>query len=371
MLLSRRAKEAIKTALALAIAMGVALALGWEKPYWAGFAVAMISLQTAGASLNKGFLRVMGTLAAAVVAILLLSAFTQERWLFLSVLTLWVGYCVYRMRSQKGEYFWQTSGVTAMILIVSAGTTSESAFNIVVARTQETGLGVLVYSLVTFLLWKESGRGALDKTLRDLIAGQHKLFQACRGLTGGAAPTQALRHLAMQEAQHLTDFEHAINAAETDSFAVWEVRRQWRALHHHSRRLMVALGGWRESTRELAHLDRPQVVPNLDAFFAEIERRFAGLPELLDGRAPQQPLHRMALDVDMSAVRALPLFDRAAVAVARTQLERLESATAAVTELIADIRQVGPTASKDLLSLPRTAGLALDPDRLVAAIRVC
>jgi len=42
--ISTRAKEAIKTGLAMTIAYGIALSMDWEKPYWAGFAVAMISL---------------------------------------------------------------------------------------------------------------------------------------------------------------------------------------------------------------------------------------------------------------------------------------------------------------------------------------
>ncbi len=37
--LSTRSKESIKIALAMAIAY--AIALGWEKPFWAGFAVAI------------------------------------------------------------------------------------------------------------------------------------------------------------------------------------------------------------------------------------------------------------------------------------------------------------------------------------------
>jgi uncharacterized membrane protein YgaE (UPF0421/DUF939 family) len=60
--LSIRSKEAIKTGLAMAITYGIALQLGWEKPSWAGMAVAMISLSTAGQSLNKGAMRMLGTL---------------------------------------------------------------------------------------------------------------------------------------------------------------------------------------------------------------------------------------------------------------------------------------------------------------------
>ena len=35
MILSRKAKEAIKTALAITIAYGIALQMGWYKPMWA------------------------------------------------------------------------------------------------------------------------------------------------------------------------------------------------------------------------------------------------------------------------------------------------------------------------------------------------
>ena len=44
-MLSRRAKEAIKAGLAMAIAFGIALAMDWEKPNWAGLAVAMVSIR--------------------------------------------------------------------------------------------------------------------------------------------------------------------------------------------------------------------------------------------------------------------------------------------------------------------------------------
>jgi len=51
---SVRFKEAFKTALAMTIAYGIALSMDWDRPYWAGFAVAFISLATIGQSLNKG-----------------------------------------------------------------------------------------------------------------------------------------------------------------------------------------------------------------------------------------------------------------------------------------------------------------------------
>ena len=50
--MSRRAKDSIKTALAMTIAYGIALSMDWDNPYWAGFAVAFVSLSTIGMSMN-------------------------------------------------------------------------------------------------------------------------------------------------------------------------------------------------------------------------------------------------------------------------------------------------------------------------------
>jgi uncharacterized membrane protein YccC len=60
--LSDRIKTAIKTALATVLAYGVALSMDWDDAHWAAFAVAFCTLSTAGESLNKGLLRLSGTL---------------------------------------------------------------------------------------------------------------------------------------------------------------------------------------------------------------------------------------------------------------------------------------------------------------------
>ena len=39
MTLNIRTKEAIKTALAMTIAYGIALSMDWDRPYWASFSV--------------------------------------------------------------------------------------------------------------------------------------------------------------------------------------------------------------------------------------------------------------------------------------------------------------------------------------------
>ena len=144
--LSTRTKESIKTALAMTIAYAIAFYLGWEKPYWAGFAVAMVSLDTAGASLNKAAMRILGTLAAGAAALIFIALFPQERWDRIICVSLYVGLCVYKMAGNRHQYFWFVSAfVTLVIMIDAAPTDSLRAFQITVARVEETAMGILVY----------------------------------------------------------------------------------------------------------------------------------------------------------------------------------------------------------------------------------
>ena len=115
----------------MTIAYGIALAMDWDKPMWAGLAVAFISLSMAGQSLNKGAMRTLGTLFAVVVSLIILSLFPQERWGFMAALSVFVGLCTYLMGCGRPQYFWNVAGfVTASIGLEASGSTSQDAFNV-------------------------------------------------------------------------------------------------------------------------------------------------------------------------------------------------------------------------------------------------
>ena len=213
-MLSQRAKEAIKTGLAMAIAFGIALAMDWENPYWAGFAVAVISLSTAGQSLNKGAMRMLGTLVAAVAALTLLALFPQDRWLLMIALSVYLAGCTFMLTGKKRQYFWFCSAFVCVIIVVSGGPDSENAFHTVVERTQETGVGILVYGLISAFLWPQSSRSDLEAASLRLIAVQHRLFRSYRELMGGQGTMAATRSERLEQVP--------------DSYTVWEVRHFWR-----------------------------------------------------------------------------------------------------------------------------------------------
>ncbi len=142
----------------MAISFGIALQLGWEKPSWAGFAVAMISLSTAGQSINKGAMRMLGTLVGLAAALTFLALFSQDRWLFLIVVSLYLGFCTYMLTGKKLVYFWFVSAFVCMLIAIQGGADSQNAFYTALVRAQETGLGILVYSLISISCGRKSAQ---------------------------------------------------------------------------------------------------------------------------------------------------------------------------------------------------------------------
>jgi len=369
-MLSRKTKESIKTALAMAIAYGIALSMGWDKPMWAGFAVAFVSLSTSGQSLNKAALRMVGTLLAIVVSLTLIAWFVQDRWLFVVFIVAWVGLCTYLMSGTRYQYLWHVAGFATVIICFDAGADPVHAFNTAMLRAQETGLGILVYGLISVLLWPSNSRADFEDSVVKLASVQHKLYRAYHDLMlnkADAADVQALRAEAVQ-AQ--TGFNQLLPAAQTDSYEVWELRRQWR----HYQRLVSEVGEvlehWRESFDELQALDLHALLPNLEAFDAEMERRFVEIERLLDNQVPQDAPVPIELALDKTGLDQLSHFHKAALTVTRSSAHRLEVLTRSLLDCVSDIKGFSRPHTGAEYHVDKKSGFVPDPERMLGAFRV-
>ena len=370
MTLSTRTKEAIKTALAMTIAYGIALYMDWEKPLWAGFAVAMISLSTTGQSLNKGAMRMLGTLVGVTAALIFLALFFQARWWMILSLSLYVGFCTYMLTGKKYPYAWFVSGFVCLVVGVSAGTTAEQAFQMAVERTQETGMGILVYSLISVFIWPQSSAGAFNNASRKLFATQTQLYRAYLGLMDGKGTAEESRPLRLQEAQLLNQVGQLLMAAEMDSYEVWEVRKQWHRFLAQSTALMEVLERWRQSFAEIQELKLTTLMPNLESLGSEIDLRFQQTERMLAGEKPDHMPQVVTLKVDKTETLSLNHFQKAAVTVTKMQFERLEALSRSLFDCIQDIRGYGRQVSMVHREERPSSGLAIDLDRLGAAIMV-
>ena len=368
--LSVRARESIKTGLAVAVAIAIALRMDFLEPAWAGFAATMISLDTAGQSLNKAALRMLGTLLGFVASLTFMSLFPQQRWAMLLALTPYIGLCTYMLAGKKRQYAWFVAGFVCLTIMVHAGTDSLSMFRYAVARLEETALGILVFSLISIFLWPRNSKSDLDAASRALFDTQRELFRAYRGLLAGRGRVEESGPLRLQEVQRLTQLGQALAAAETDTYEVWELRYAWRRFLQQSTVLLETLGRWRTSLPEVRPLALGRLLPDLDAFLADLERRFEQIERMLAGREAGGEPRSIELAIDESALRALSNFEKAALVLFRTQLQKLDEISRALFDCLRDIEGSGRIVSKPLREADRSPRLALDPDRFRSAVTV-
>src|SRR5216683_985801 len=77
------------------LALYVAFWLELDNAFWAGTSAAIVCQPQLGASLRKGWFRMIGTIVGAITIVVLSACFPQERGLFLTSLALWGAACAF------------------------------------------------------------------------------------------------------------------------------------------------------------------------------------------------------------------------------------------------------------------------------------
>ena len=174
---STKIREAFKLALAFALVYGIALKINWLSPSWAGWSVVAIAATSGGESLQKGLLRIWGTILASMVGLAIISLGAQNRWVFMLLTAGWLFFATYKMLAdKKRSYFWFVAGYVTLV-ITAAGPSSAGGFYIAVFRTLETILGIVVYTFIAVFLWPRTNIGAIKKALSALLDTQNNLFR--------------------------------------------------------------------------------------------------------------------------------------------------------------------------------------------------
>src|SRR5271154_5869679 len=125
------------------LALYVAFRLELDNAYWAGTSAAFVCQPHLGASLRKGWFRMIGTVVGAVVIVVLTAVFPQTRFGFLVGLALWGGACalVATLLRNFASYAAALAGYTAAIVasdqLGATGGLNGQAFILAVTRVSE------------------------------------------------------------------------------------------------------------------------------------------------------------------------------------------------------------------------------------------
>jgi uncharacterized membrane protein YccC len=377
--LSTNTKEAIKIALAMTIAYYVALRFSWLNPTWSATTVAFISQPTAGQSLQKGLLRMGGTLLALVAGLFYLGLFPQDRWLFFISFSPYLAFVSYKMTGKNGQYLWFIAAMVSMMIITAGPGSSEHAFNFGIYRSLETLVGIVIWTLVSVFVWPRSNRGALEKISQSLLQN-HQLFlhdyQAC---IMGSGSGEKLTIDRSQQGKLISQFEQTISAAASESYEVREVRHLWEHLNRLALSMMEGMDRLASGHADLQGINVHRVLPELHMVFSELESRLENGRNMLEGKPSPDLCTAISLMPSGKDFRALDYFQRAAVQLTINELDKLDALTRSMVASIMEIKGYEKieadnpmlVTSRPSRSIGSSMGLpVLDADRVRASIMV-
>lgn len=374
--LSPRVKLAIKTSLAVLIAYAIALHMDWEKPYWAAWTAFSVGLATTGEGVQKGLMRLAGGLVGAVGGFVLLAFFIQERWLFVTFLSLYGAVFTYLALSSKGHgYFWQQAGFFATVIAFDSAFSPGNAFEIGIDRAQETGTGLVTYVVIALLLWPESSGRKLVHTAQALIDKARRLLGVCTARVGGAAGDQETTALRDDIHRLQAQVDKLLGVARSDSWEVAEAYSDWRAFQAEIAALDETLIRWGADLDEHQLAILRALVPKLTVYLQELDRRLEGAAAMIAGKAPSRQPEPLAIEWDDQRLQSLGHFDIAAVTAQRDRLRQLDNLSLALYraacriaafDCAADQQDVKP---QPAVAAPSPGPLPLDRDHFDEAVR--
>ena len=163
---------ALRIWLAMVLALYAAFWLQLEGASSAMVCVAILAQPKRGQALSKAFYRFVGTLVGAVVAIVLIALFAQDRVLLLVSLATWLMLCVFTAHflQDTRAYGAMLSGYTVAIIAIAHIDAPLGVFDAAVDRVAAIAIGIVAITFINDALASPSTWRALRGTLDGAIA---------------------------------------------------------------------------------------------------------------------------------------------------------------------------------------------------------
>ena len=160
---------AVRIWLAMTLALYAAFWLQLSSASSAAVCVAILAQPTRGQALSKALYRFLGTIVGAVVAIVLMALFAQDRVLLLVGFATWLGACVFTAHflQDSRAYGAMLSGYTVAVIAIAHIDAPQSTFDAAVDRVAAITLGIVAITFINDAL----GSPSIWRTVRDTLGG--------------------------------------------------------------------------------------------------------------------------------------------------------------------------------------------------------
>ena len=262
------------------LALYVAFWLELDNAYWAGTTAAIVCQPHLGASLRKGWFRMIGTVIGAVAIVVLTACFPQDRAPFLVGLALWGAACalVATLLRNFAAYAAALAGYTAAIIasdqLGATGGPNGQAFMLAVYRASEICIGIVCAGVVL----AATDLGGARRRLATLFAGhfgRDRLpFHRHIGYAGAEfEQTQTIRR---ELVRRVIALDPVIDEAIGESS---ELRYHSPVLQNAVDGLLTALASWRTAAVLLARSPEERARREAGAVLAEVPKELRTRPE--------------------------------------------------------------------------------------------
>ena len=375
-------REAIKIGLATVITYYIAMRMDWMNPTWAAIAVGMISLPTAGQSINKGILRMRGTLIAFVAGLFFLGLYPQSRWLFFIALTPFLGFIAYKTAGSKNQYFWFVIGFVTLMICTAGSGTSDYMFQFAAFRTLETLMGILVWTLISVFIWPRSNLDALKTVSKSLLENQTKLVgQVSTSLQStDFNDHETINSLLGSIRKSESDLDNILKGAASENHDVAQLRTVWNQFQQVSTSIYELLDKINATSRDLEAVDLNEVIPNLVPFLQRIEARFEKSAQFLAGsdkESLREDKQTIVLTVDKKYDDPKNYYQTVVIASLKKEIIQLDSLSLETLNYIYQLMGMKvwdqtpkATFNDGIGTLGFLGFLTLDPDRVRASVMV-
>src|SRR5271167_1892512 len=241
------------------LALYVAFWLELPNAYWAGTSAAVVCQPHLGASLRKGWFRIIGTVVGAVAIVVLTACFPQDRGPFLVGLALWGAGCalVATLLRNFASYSAALAGYTAAIIasdqLGATGGPNGDAFMLAVYRASEICIGIVCAGVVLAVTDLGGARRRLATLFAALSAEITGRFTGTLLLAGPELPeTQPVRR---ELVRRVIALDPVIDEALGESA---QLRYHSPVLQTAVDGLFTAMAGWRTVAVHLIQMPHDQ-----------------------------------------------------------------------------------------------------------------
>jgi uncharacterized membrane protein YccC len=265
---------------AVCLALYIAFWLQLDSPSWAGTTAAIVCQPSLGASLRKGWFRMIGTPIGGVAIVVLTACFPQDRTVFLITLALWGAACAFAstLLQNYTAYAAALSGYTAVIIasdqLGATGGLNGEAFTLAITRVTEIGIGIVSAGIVLAGTDLGDARRQLAALFAGLAAGIMARFTGALQAAGSDQPdTQSIR---LDFIRRVIALDPIIDQAIGESS---QIRYHSPVLQKSVDGLFAALSGWRAIANHLVRLPDDQARAEAATVLQSLSPRLISLPD--------------------------------------------------------------------------------------------